>query len=66
MARLDHENRFPLPIRRRILWELPLDEVLQYNHCALRAANCWTVSPMPDAANQIARMEAFAASEEED
>ncbi len=49
-----------------ILWELPLDEVLQYNHCALRAANCWTVPPMPDAKDQIARMEAFVAYDMDD
>ena len=42
-----------------ILWELPLDETLQYHHCALRAANCWTVPPLPDPADQIARMESF-------
>jgi hypothetical protein len=42
-----------------ILWELPLDEVLQYNHSALRAANCWTVPPMLTATVQLARLEAF-------
>ncbi|XHR27608.1 MAG: hypothetical protein ACFUZC_16910 [Chthoniobacteraceae bacterium] len=49
-----------------ILWGLSLDEALQYHHCALRAANCWTVPPMPDAAEQIARMEQFAAVDTED
>lgn len=49
-----------------ILWELSLTEVLQYNHCALRALGCWTVEPMPDVRDQIARMEAFAVRETED
>ena len=49
-----------------ILWELPLDESLQYHHCALRAANCWTVPPMPDASEQIARMESLATVDAED
>jgi hypothetical protein len=49
--------------RNFILWELPLSEVLQYNHCALRAMNCWTVKPMPDAAEQLARLEADAKRE---
>jgi hypothetical protein len=49
--------------RNFILWELPLDEVLQYNHCALRALGCWTVEPMPDAQAQIERLEAVVAHE---
>jgi len=52
--------------RNFILWELPLDEVLQYNHCALRAMNCWTVKPMPDLSEQLARLEAFAMTDAED
>jgi hypothetical protein len=44
-----------------ILWELALSEVLQYNHCALRAMNCWTVKPMPDGKAQIERLEAVLA-----
>jgi hypothetical protein len=46
-----------------ILWKLPLDEALQYHHCALRVANCWTVPPMPDAKDQLARLEAIVTSE---
>ena len=46
--------------RNFILWELPLSEALQYNHCALRAMNCWTVKPMPDAVEQLARLEVVA------
>ena len=52
--------------RNFIFWELPLDEALQYHHCALRAANCWTIPPMPDASDQIAQMERFAAVDAED
>jgi hypothetical protein len=40
-----------------ILWNLPLDEALQYHHCALRVANCWTVPPMPDATAQVEFLE---------
>jgi len=43
-----------------ILWGLSLDEALQYHHCALRAANCWTVAPMPDVGERLARLEAVA------
>ena len=49
--------------RNFILWELSLTEVLQYNHCALRALGCWTVEPMPDAQAQIERLEAVVAHE---
>jgi len=49
-----------------ILWELPLDETLQYHHCALRAANCWTVQPMQDAGEQLARLEAVARIDADD
>jgi hypothetical protein len=49
-----------------ILWGLSLDEALQYHHCALRGANCWTVPPMPNAADQIMRLDAFAISEIEE
>ena len=52
--------------RNFILWELELSEVLQYNHCALRAMNCWTVKPMLDAGEQVARLEAFALIDAED
>jgi hypothetical protein len=51
--------------REFILWNLSLDEALQYHHCALRAANCWTVPPMLDATDQITRLEAFAMIEQE-
>jgi len=44
--------------RNFILWELSLDEALQYNHCALRAMNCWTVKPMLDGKAQIEHLEA--------
>jgi len=49
-----------------ILWELSLAEVLQYNHCALRVLGCWTVPPMPDAADQVARLEVYAQTDMED
>lgn len=49
-----------------ILWALPFEEALQYHHCALRAANCWTVPPMPDGNAQIERLEAFVAHEMDD
>jgi hypothetical protein len=49
-----------------ILWGLSLDEALQYHHCALRAANCWTVPPMLDATDQVARLDAFARNADED
>jgi hypothetical protein len=49
-----------------ILWGLSLDEALQYHHCALRAANCWTVPPMPDATEQFTRLEAAMRREAED
>jgi hypothetical protein len=52
--------------RNYILWELALSEALQYNHCALRAMNCWTVKPMPDAEDQVARLEEFVAANAED
>jgi hypothetical protein len=29
---------------RFLLWELPLERLLQYQHCALRAHDVWTVS----------------------
>jgi len=32
---------------RYILWELPLARLLQYQHCALRANDVWTVPPGP-------------------
>ena len=63
MFALARETGWP---RYFILWELPLDEALQYHHCALRAANCWTVPPMPDATDQIARMEAVVEADMED
>jgi hypothetical protein len=33
-----------------IFWELPLARLLQYQHCALRACDVWTVpvAPTPD------------------
>ena len=33
-----------------IFWELPLARLLQYQHCALRAHDVWTVpvAPAPD------------------
>jgi hypothetical protein len=33
-----------------IFWELPLSRLLQYQHCALRAHDVWTVpiAPSPD------------------
>ena len=46
-----------------ILWELALSEVLQYNHCALRVMNYWTVKPMLDGKAQIQRLEAVVAHE---
>ncbi|XHR30911.1 MAG: hypothetical protein ACFUZC_10170 [Chthoniobacteraceae bacterium] len=49
-----------------ILWDLPLDEALQYHHCALRAANCWTVPSIPDAGKQLVRLEAALSSKMED
>jgi len=49
--------------RNYILWELSLTEILQYNHCALRALGCWTVEPMPDGKAQIERLEAIIARE---
>ena len=49
-----------------IFWELSLTEVLQYNHCALRALGCWTVPPMPDATDQLARLEAHARADTEE
>jgi hypothetical protein len=49
-----------------ILWSLSLDEALQYHHCALRAANCWTVPPMPDAGEQLTRLEEVAKMEGRD
>jgi hypothetical protein len=49
-----------------ILWELSLAEVLQYNHCALRALGCWTVKPMPPPHAQIEFLEAVLAREVEE
>jgi hypothetical protein len=31
---------------KHILWELPLSRALQYYHCALQAANLWTLEPV--------------------
>jgi len=39
--------------RQDILWHLHLAEVLQYRHCALRAAGKWTVTPTPPPADQF-------------
>jgi hypothetical protein len=36
-----------------IVWELPLARLLQYQHCALRAHDAWTVSVAPSAAHQL-------------
>ena len=35
--------------RDYILWQLPLSRLLQYQHCALRANDVWTVPPGPPA-----------------
>lgn len=35
-------------------------EVLQLTHCALRAADAWTVAPMEKPADQFARLSALA------
>jgi len=30
---------------KAIIWEIPLARSLQYYHCALQAANLWTLEP---------------------
>jgi hypothetical protein len=37
--------------------------LLQYHHCALRAADVWTVPPRPPVAAQLAALEAWCAGE---
>jgi hypothetical protein len=36
-----------------IFWELPLARLLQYQHCALRAHDVWTVPVAPPATTQL-------------
>jgi len=36
-----------------IFWELPLARLLQYQHCALRAHDVWTVPVAPPATHQL-------------
>ena len=36
-----------------IFWELPLARLLQYQHCALRAHDVWTVPVSPPATHQL-------------
>jgi hypothetical protein len=38
---------------RFIFWELPLSRLLQYQHCALRAHDVWTVPGAPPATTQL-------------
>ena len=39
-----------------IFWELPLARLLQYQHCALRAYDVWTVPVSPPADAQFDRL----------
>jgi hypothetical protein len=39
-----------------IFWELPLARLLQYQHCALRAHDVWTVPLVPAPAQQLDRL----------
>ena len=48
-----------------IAWELPLVRAVQYRHCALRAADVWTVEPRPIVAPEEAAAELFAEWESE-
>ena len=35
-----------------IIWRLPMARALQYYHCALQAANLWTLEPPTEASIQ--------------
>ena len=35
-----------------IIWRLPMARALQYYHCALQAANLWTLEPSTEASIQ--------------
>lgn len=48
-----------------LVWELPLARVMQYQHCALRASQVWTVKPGPAAASSYDRLAAHAATLED-
>jgi hypothetical protein len=39
-----------------IFWELPLSRLLQYQHCALRAHDVWTVPVAPPPQAQLTRL----------
>jgi len=42
--------------RDEILWHMHLAEVVQYRHCALRAAGKWTIAITAPPADQFARL----------
>jgi hypothetical protein len=44
-----------------IIWELPLARLLQYQHCALRANDVWTVPPGPPTGETVDAFERMAA-----
>ena len=39
-----------------IFWDLPLSRLLQYQHCALRVHDVWTVPVAPAPTHQLERL----------
>jgi hypothetical protein len=44
-----------------IIWQLPLSRLLQYQHCALRANDVWTVPPGPVTGEVVEKFDRMAA-----
>lgn len=49
-----------------IIWQLPLSLFLQFRHCALRAADEWTVPPTRVKLDSLDRLAGFFDSSEDD